>query len=617
MFIFDRRNLARLALSLGLVAAALSVQAQSTDGPGRVGRLSQVEGKVWFYDTEQGQWVEGLRNQPLTGGDRLSTERGARAEVRVGSTELRLDGDTEIELARVDDDRMVFRLESGSLALRVRSSELAREAEVRTDEARIVPERAGHFRIDRDGEMTLVSAWRGAVRVDSRDQQVQVVAGRRVEFHREGPDATTAVTWSSPDRDAFSDWVARDEQRDDRSVAQRYVSPEMTGAEDLDRYGRWERHPEYGMVWAPLAVSMDWAPYRTGRWTWHARWGWTWVDEQPWGFAPFHYGRWVPWRGRWVWSPGAYVARPVFAPALVAWVGGPNASFSISVGGYSGPAVGWVPLAPRDVYVPPFAYSPRYYERVNRPHREYRPKVPAGPVMYGNKGVPGAVTVVPSDVLVRHQPVAPRVVRDRDTERDFGRQPFRHENPVAQPGRQGSPRVMPVPGGAEPVRVAPAPGRDTAGPRRPFVERREKERERERVEPVAAPRAVPQQVGPVPQAPAVRVAPQRREAPAPARPRPAPAPVPAPAPAAAEPPRAEPQRVDPTPSPRENRDRGNVRERDQRSQRPPQPNTNASARAAVPPPEARRLHEPTIMRRENRGQDADARQNQRERQNAV
>jgi hypothetical protein len=22
-------------------------------------------------------------------------------------------------------------------------------------------------------------------------------------------------------------------------------------------------------------------------------WGWTWVDNAPWGFAPFHYGRWV------------------------------------------------------------------------------------------------------------------------------------------------------------------------------------------------------------------------------------------------------------------------------------------------------------------------------------
>mgnify|MGYP006969297544 CR=1 FL=1 len=66
----------------------------------------------------------------------------------------------------------------------------------------------------------------------------------------------------------------------------------------------------------------SWAPYTTGRWAWVAPWGWTWVDVAPWGFAPFHYGRWVPRGPYWAWSPGRYVARPVYAPALVGWVGG-------------------------------------------------------------------------------------------------------------------------------------------------------------------------------------------------------------------------------------------------------------------------------------------------------
>jgi len=273
------------------------------------------------------------------------------------------------------------------------------------------------------------------------------------------------VQWSAPVNDAFSDWVARDERRDDQAAVQPYVSPEMTGAEDLDRYGRWERHPEYGMVWYPLQVDVGWAPYRNGRWTWSVTWGWTWIDDAPWGFAPFHYGRWVHWGGRWCWSPGAYVARPVYAPALVAWIGGPNASMSISIGGYAGPAVGWVPLAPRDAYVPPYRYAPRYYERVNQPHRNYHPpQVPTGPVMYGNRGVPDAVTVVPADVLRQHQPVAHVVIRDREVQRAIERERFRPETPM--PARAAPPRVVPVPGGAEPVhRVPPTPGRDNVPPR--------------------------------------------------------------------------------------------------------------------------------------------------------
>jgi hypothetical protein len=434
------------------VAASGAVQAGFDDPPGRVGRLADLQGKVWLFDAGHGDWIEAHRNRSLTTGDRLSTERGARAEVRVGSTELRLDAGTELEIARLDDERMVFQLHGGSVALRVRSRDIAAEVEVLTAEGRVVPERSGHYRVDREDDTTTAATWRGSLRFDAPDLQVQVPAGRRAEFFQQPGDGSTVVSWSAPETDAFADWVARDEQRDDRSVAQRYVSPEMTGAEDLDRYGRWESHPEYGMLWAPTQVVVGWAPYRHGRWGWHRRWGWTWIDDAPWGFAPFHYGRWVRWGGRWCWSPGAYVARPVYAPALVAWTGGPYANASIVAGG--GPVVGWIPLGPRDIYVPGFHYGPRYFQQVNRPQHPHRPpQVPTGPVMYGNHGVPGAVTVVPSNVLAQRQPVAPLAVHDGDAQRGQGGARFRSESPGAPYTRVGA-----VPGTAQPVRVPPAPG---------------------------------------------------------------------------------------------------------------------------------------------------------------
>ncbi len=464
MSAFRQVHVSNVARWLGYLVTALAVigaaHAQADDPPGRVGRLADVHGRVWVFDAEQGQWVDAQRNRALTSGDRLSTDRDARAAVRVGSTDLRLAGGTEVELARIDDERMVFQLHSGSLALRVRSSQIAGEVEVRTGEGRLLPERSGHYRVDRKDDTTFAVAWRGSMRFEAPDMQVQVRAVRRAEFFQQPGSGTTVVAWSAPQNDAFSDWVARDEQRDDRSVAQRYVSPEMTGAEDLDRYGRWDSHPEFGMVWAPTQVVVGWAPYRHGRWGWQARWGWTWIDDAPWGFAPFHYGRWVNWGGRWCWTPGAYVARPVFAPALVAWVGGPHLRVSINVGG--GPAVGWVPLAPRDVYVPAFRYGPNYFQRVNRPQHPHRvPQVPTGPVMYGNHGVPGAVTVVPSNVLAQRQPVAAAALRDAEVPRVFGAGRFRHETPAAPPTR-----VVAVPGGALPAGGPRAPGREARPPNR-------------------------------------------------------------------------------------------------------------------------------------------------------
>ncbi len=56
--------------------------------------------------------------------------------------------------------------------------------------------------------------------------------------------------------------------------------------------------------------------------------------------------------------------RPVYAPALVAWVGGSHFGIGVAVGGAPS-GVAWFPLGPRDVYTPSYHVSERYVERVN------------------------------------------------------------------------------------------------------------------------------------------------------------------------------------------------------------------------------------------------------------
>ncbi|KAJ8135867.1 hypothetical protein OY671_010920, partial [Metschnikowia pulcherrima] len=133
--------------------------------------------------------------------------------------------------------------------------------------------------------------------------------------------------------------------------------------DDSAQYGTWQSTPDYGDVWTPTVVAAGWTPYEDGRWVWVSPWGWTWVDAAPWGFVPFHYGRWAYFDSRWCWVPGPRHVRPVYAPALVGWVGSPGASVSIMVGG--GPGVGWFPLAPREVYVPGYRVSNTYVRNVN------------------------------------------------------------------------------------------------------------------------------------------------------------------------------------------------------------------------------------------------------------
>jgi hypothetical protein len=495
-------SLPALALALSLSAPA---QAQQEDPPGRVGRIAELQGGVSWFDSEQGRWSEAERNRPVTGGDRLSTQPGGRAEIRVGSTVLRLGASTELEFLRLDEERLVLQLHAGALALRVRSREAADETEVRTAELRLLPQRAGHYRFDRVDDTTWAGAWRGDLLIDGQGGAT-IAAGQRLSFIRDRGDILRSANATLPD-DAFATWVARDDQQDERSAANRYVSPEMTGAEDLDRYGRWTTHPEYGALWYPLEVRADWAPYRHGRWAWVRPWGWTWIDEAPWGFAPFHYGRWVSWQGRWGWVPGAYVARPIYAPALVAWVGTGGVSVGVQIGGPGvGHPGGWIPLAPREVFRPYYRATPVYQERINPapPYRwQHAPlHQPGGPMRYANPAVQRAVEAEPRQTWRQRPPGMqplqeqravegggpPRQRREAGAPQQQGAQPAQVQQPVQQQRPpQGQPPQRPA---VENPREGPREGsrerpperareRDDDRQRRPEGRQNGRERERE------------------------------------------------------------------------------------------------------------------------------------------
>jgi hypothetical protein len=396
--------------------------AEEADWPARVGRIAEVQGQVRLLDRDDNEWVPATVNRPVTSGDHLVSEPGARLELSIGSTTLRLGADSELLLERIDDGAVRLQLRRGSLALQVTSTETAAQIEVVTPEGRFRPREIGSFRIDRVDDATHATAWRGTLRFEGRDSELVVGRGQHAEIWLEGAARSTHYRWADDTRDEFAQWVARDEVDFERSPSARYVSPEMTGWQDLDRHGQWDAHPEYGGVWIPAAVPTGWAPYRSGHWTWIAPWGWTWVDSARWGFAPFHYGRWVHWNRRWCWVPGQRAARPVFSPALVAWIGGPRVG--VTIGG----PVGWVALGPRDVYHRHFRNDRR--DRDDRDgrrgrgndrdgdrgddrrgdrdgdrrgdrdgDRDGRSGGRGGSMRYTNQGVPGAVTTASHDAF--------------------------------------------------------------------------------------------------------------------------------------------------------------------------------------------------------------------------
>jgi hypothetical protein len=416
MATFLFRSLLSLGLgSLGLGLTLLGwVGAASADSdpPARVGRASFVEGDVAYLRDDE--WVPLPLNWPVTTGTRLSAAPGARAEVRVGSTAVRLAGGTDLEFAQLDDEAIGLRLRHGTIDTRVRNREVAQSFWVETPEARAALLEPGRYRFDAgvEPDTTAVGADQGSARVEAGGSSIVLRAGQRAEVRRDGD-----MRSDNAQPDGFDAWALARDRHEDASRSALYVSPETTGYESLDDHGDWREVPEYGPVWVPRAVPVGWAPYRTGRWAWVEPWGWTWIDEAPWGFAPFHYGRWAFVGGIWMWAPGHIVPRPVYAPALVGWIGRPGWSVSVSIG--TVPAVGWFPLAPREVFVPAYRHSPAYVRNMNVAHvSNVRHITHVTNVNYANRRIDRAVTVVPAAAVTHGQPIARSQMHIRRTELD-------------------------------------------------------------------------------------------------------------------------------------------------------------------------------------------------------
>lgn len=400
--------MARVLLTLAFAALAGAALA---DPPSRVARMSYISGSASFQPGGDDRWSEAMINRPLVTGDRLYTDRDSRVELEVGSAVLRMDDRTSVSLLDVNDDIVQVELTQGTLNLQVKRLFDGQTYEIDTPTLAFVVDRPGNYRIDiaPQGDSTMVTVFDGSGSVYG-----QAGASYRVDQRQSYRFYDSALrdyeVMDLPREDGFDRWCFERADRYQRSVARQYVSEEVIGYADLDGYGSWSSHGSYGSVWFPTTVTAGWAPYRYGRWAWIDPWGWSWVDDQPWGFAPSHYGRWVYVGSRWGWCPGPRNLRPVYAPALVGFIGGRNWSVSISSGG----PVGWFPLGPRDVYVPWYRSSRDYFTNVNvtnirnttvinntyitNVYNNYAAGRPSG-VDYAYRRDVNAVTAVPDNVF--------------------------------------------------------------------------------------------------------------------------------------------------------------------------------------------------------------------------
>jgi len=446
---------------LGLVALLFSVTllvpqravADDDDPPSRVARLSYAEGSVSFEPAGTDDWVTAVVNRPMTTGDKLWADHDSRAEMHLGSASIRLGANTGFAFLNLDDRTVQLQLTEGTLRIRVQRLDRDEVFEIDTPNLAFNVSRPGIYRINVNeaGDTTAIVVRDGEGQVTGGGESYMVHADETGIFT--GTDQLNADIEGVGSDDDLERWSYERDRREDHSTSRRYVSDEAVGYEDLDEYGGWRDVPEYGTIWFPHVTVVGWAPYRYGHWVWISPWGYTWVDDEPWGYAPFHYGRWVNVGSAWGWVPcrpaavvGVAYVRPVYAPALVAWVGG--SGFSVGIGVGRGGNVGWFPLGPREVYVPSYRVSRTYVNNVNITNTTVNTtvvnnyynnvvvnkNVTVNNVTYVNQRVAGAVTATSTQVMTTSQSVSRNVIRV--DERTLANAPVVARTPAVAPERQ-------------------------------------------------------------------------------------------------------------------------------------------------------------------------------------
>jgi hypothetical protein len=351
----------------------------------------------------------------------MSLETGplARARIRIGPNAIQMSSDTLLDVLNLNDGLIEASLRQGRIRLQLRDLGDGESVEIEIPRGSLWLLQSGAYDIetpattDRPARITV---FEGKARFVGGTADVPIEGGEEIRVAGTYPDVVTthsAATGPSPTRtdaeavraaagpgselqpaapgsdrsaadtrpaaeqsrpevatnntqpppsDDFLNWVTTSEADSSPPPSPRHSFVAMTGYEELQPYGQWQTLDDYGPVWFPSSVPAEWAPYRYGHWASIPPWGWTWIDDQPWAFAPSHFGRWVYVDDRWGWVPGDPADPPVYAPALVAFL---ETSEDGGSAGGAEPPVGWFPLAPGDAYTPWFEAGRAYVESVN------------------------------------------------------------------------------------------------------------------------------------------------------------------------------------------------------------------------------------------------------------
>ncbi|BEP39786.1 hypothetical protein GmRootV15_03750 [Variovorax sp. V15] len=206
-----------LLLGLALVCAGFAANAQS------IGRLNLQQGTVSVSSAGDDRWSAARPGRELGAGDRIWTDRNARAEVYIGPAALRLDGGTYVEFTGIDEDTIRINAGRGNLQLSVRDMASGQRISIDTPNLSAVIGAPGEYRIavdEADTTTTWAAVASGHLTLRGQNGISQLLTGRQ-QTTVSGRNLTTVRTTRSQNS-SFDTWVAERGRYDDPV---RYAQP--------------------------------------------------------------------------------------------------------------------------------------------------------------------------------------------------------------------------------------------------------------------------------------------------------------------------------------------------------------------------------------------------------
>src|SRR5580658_6709252 len=213
------RDLALRVQPLAVLLFVAGIATAQDDPSSRVARIAYLVGPVSFEPASVDQWADASLNYPMTTGDNLYTDTGARAVLRIG-----LNSGTNFQFVNLSDSVVQTSVNAGSLSLHVRHLFDSESWEVDTPNGAVTLLRTGEYRVDSDStnNATMVTVRAGDVEVTANNQSFAVHSGQTAYFDNSGNPPDVQAANEPDDFDAFV--TVRD--RLENAPPPQYVSPD-------------------------------------------------------------------------------------------------------------------------------------------------------------------------------------------------------------------------------------------------------------------------------------------------------------------------------------------------------------------------------------------------------